>query len=774
MQSILILSIILMCSSVVSGAPAAKDLVIWDNKPAGNKWDIAYPVGNGRLGAMPFGNFPEEKILINEESIWSRSGKMAMPENSFEHLEKVRELEAAGDYQGADRHFEKTLMDGRNPDGYQLVGWLQIAYQDSGELKETYRELDLKTGVARNVYRLADGGKITQRVFAGGADDIIVVTVSATKKIGVRVSLDGGVIENGDIVKTASASGNNATKFVGRARVLSSVKAQVADNALEIKDTDAVTIYVSATTDFNRRDSANKLPEGWQKKALKDLDALKGKSAEEVEKAAVAEHKTYFDRLDADFGKTSDEILALPTRERLGRIKKGSHDDPDLIETYFQFGRYLLVGSSRPGCFPANLQGVWNPHMRAPWGSDYHLNINIQMNYWPAEATNLGEMHLPLFDLIRYFQPNGKDMAKKLGMRGWCMPHATDLWANPKLMSRKAFWGGSFFGGQWMTFHILEHYRFNREKSFLEENWDILTASTEFVESWLIPGPEEGQLMARPSCSPENIFSYKKKDGGNANAAISAGNTFDQFMILQVFSDYLEAAEILKKTNDPFVKKVKATLPKVYVPRVADDGRLMEWRLPFGEPRPGHRHISHVIGAYPGNQIDLDDDPVMRDAVMKSIEGRLKKGGAGTGWSRAWTIGMFARLSDKVRAYGNLHAILVRSTLDNLWDSHPPFQIDGNFGATAAVAEMLLHSHNEELKLLPAIPEEWPEGHVNGLRGRGDYTVDISWKDGKLSEATVKAGKNAGNEVRVAYEGKAKVVKLKPGNSATVSLTDFE
>jgi len=723
---------------------------------------------------MPFGNYPQEKILINEETIWHRGNRLVMPDDSFEHLQKMVELEAAGDYQAVDRYFEQKIQGGaRSPDSYQLLGWLNLEYQYAAALKSTRRELDLKTGVARNVYTLEDGTEITQKVFVSAPDDVVVIAIYGDR-FGVKISLDGSTIENGEIVKVGAATGKDATRYVGRARISEADNVQAVENAIEVKDTQRCTIYLSVATDFDRSNSGAKLAEGWEKKAAEDLDRLKGKTACAMEEAAVADHGKYFGRLDVDFGKTPDDVLALPTRERLQRIKEGKHDDPDLVETYFQFGRYLLIASSRPGCFPANLQGVWNPHMKAPWGSDYHLNINIQMNYWLAETTNLPEMHAPLFDLIRYFQPNGREMAKKLGMKGWCMGHSTDIWANARIMAKRAYWGGSFFGGQWMTFHILEHYRFNRNKRFLEENWDLLTASTEFVESWLIPGPEEGMLMARPSCSPENSFTYADKNGKKVRAALSAGNTFDQFMILQVFNDYLEAAEVLGKSSDPFVQKIKATVPRVYRPRVGKDGRLMEWRLPFGEREPGHRHISHVIGAYPGNQINLGEDPAMRDAVMKSIEGRLKRGGAGTGWSRAWTIGMFARLSDKVRAHENLHAILVRSTLDNLWDRHPPFQIDGNFGATAAVAEMLLHSHNNEIKLLPALPEQWPNGHANGLRARGDYTVDVSWKDGRLDTATVHAGRNASGSIRIVCEGAKTEIELKPGETAILAARDFK
>ncbi|MDA3925634.1 MAG: glycoside hydrolase family 95 protein [Kiritimatiellae bacterium] len=772
MKKIVQLLIFIACVSSVFAKPENTNLVIWDDGPA-SSWDVAYPVGNGRLGAMPFADFPKEKILINEETIWDRSSPMMTQENSLSHLEKVRDLEAAGDYKGAGQYFEKHMQDGRNPDGYQLVGWLNLEYRNTAALKDTYRGLDLKTGVARTAYTLADGSVITQEVFVGGGDDVVAVTISADKEIEMTISLDGATVVDGDLVKVASGSGEGATKFVSRVRVLPADKIQKVGNALEVKGAGTITIYLAVATDFNRKDSGSKLADGWQKKPLLQLNALKKNSVAKVKDKAVAEHKAYFDRMDVDFGKTSDAVLALPTRMRLQRIKKGEHDDPDLIESYFQFARYLLIASSRPGCFPANLQGVWNPHKKAPWGSDYHLNINIQMNYWLADTTNLSDLHKPLFDLIRYFQPNGKEMAKRLGMKGWCMGHATDIWANAKIMSSRAYWGGSFFGGQWMTFHILDSYRFNCDKRLLEENWDILTASAVFTESWLIPGPDKGMLMSRPSCSPENSFKYTDKEGKTQTASISAGNTFDQFMILQVFNDYLEAAEVLGKSDDAVVQRIKAVIPRIYRPRVAADGRLMEWRLPFGEKEPGHRHISHVIGAYPGNQLNLDEDPKMRDAVRGSIEGRLAKGGAGTGWSRAWTIGMYARLSDKARAYEHLHAILTRSTLDNLWDSHPPFQIDGNFGASAAIAEMLVHSHNKEIKVLPALPDQWPDGHVNGLRARGDFTVDISWKDGELVEVRVQAGERAQESIRVVYNNKAVKLSIKRGETITLNKNRF-
>jgi len=760
-----ILPAFIMPTAMAAGPP---EIIIRDDAPA-SRWDHAYPVGNGRLGAMPWGGFPEEKILINEETIWANTGEMKIGEDAPRHLETIRELVAKGDFRAADRHFEKHIQDAKDPNTYELVGWLELQYQGDAALAATRRELDLRTGKATSHHTLGDGATITQEVFASAPDDLIVVRISASRPVSLRVAMDGAKVENGEMVLDARAAGPLGARFIARVRAHSTDGVRAAENALMLENIREATLCLAVATDVDRQQPGDPLPDGWRDKARHDLDAAAVKTPRQLEDDALADHRKYFDRVSVDFGETAADIRRLTTPQRLERIRKGGHDDPDLIETYFQFGRYLLIASSRPGCFPANLQGLWNAHKKAPWGSDYHLNINLQMNYWLAETTNLAEMHGPLFHLMRTYQKRGREMAARMGLEGWGMGHCSDLWGYAKPMSRTAYWGGSMLSAQWLTFHILEHYRFNLDRTFLDEQWDILTASARFAESWLIPGPD-GQLISRPSSSPENTFLYTDAAGQQQEASLSAGVTFDQFMILQVFHDYLEAAAALGKSDDAYVRNIGTLIPKLYQPRIWEDGRLMEWMHPFGEKEPGHRHISHVIGAYPGNRINLDKDREMRSAVLKTIETRLARGGAATGWSRAWTIGMFSRLSDGEGAYENLHAILVRSTLPNLWDDHPPFQIDGNFGATAAMAEMLLHSHNDEIKLLPALPvTQWPEGHVTGLRARGDYTVDIEWKGGSLARAVIQAGPKAGGQIKLAYAGRTHTLELLPGTRRVVT-----
>lgn len=766
------------------GAEPADALQIRDDKPA-RKWDRAYPVGNGRLGAMLWGLYPVEQVLINEETIWENDGPMETPEDAAVHLEAIRELVAQRDYFAADRYFEKHLLHGQRPYHYQLAGWLEIHYPAGQELAGMHRSLDMTTGIATNVYALADGNVITQSVYASAPQDVIVVEVRAKTPISFGVSMRGpakkddaaprALSREGELILAGQASGKMGTRHVTRIRSHAPGLAQSEGDALTFADVTSATLILSVATDVNReRPASGPLPEGWQKKAQTDLQKAAALKVEALCSNAVADHRQYFERVDVEFGTTAKEIRSLPTEARINRLKESGLDDPDLVEDYFQFGRYLLIASSRPGTFPANLQGVWNAHLRPPWRSDYHLDVNLQMNYWLAETTNLAECHMPVFDLIGTLQPQGREMAKRCGMKGWAMGICTDLWGNARTMSSRARWSGNFLCGQWLIFQILHHYRFNRDPRFLESQWDVLTAATEFAEAWLMPGPD-GTLITRPGSSPENEFTYTDKNGETQVAAICEGTTYDQHIILEIFKDYLQAADALGKSEDPYVKKIAALLPKVYRPRIGADGRLMEWAHEFGEKQPGHRHLSHLIGAYPGNQINLDDDPKMRNAVTRSLQHRLENGGGGIGWSRAWVIALFARLSNAQEAYQSLEVMLARSTLPSLLNNRRPFQIEGNFGGTAAIAEMLLHSHNGEIKLLPALPtDHWPEGAFAGLRARGDLTVDVRWKNGRLTQATIRAGDHAQPSVKVVYGGKSLTVELAPGQKADLSARDFQ
>lgn len=732
------------------------------------EWLKALPLGNGSLGAMVFGDVPMERIQLNEETMWSGSPQHSDNPVAAENLQRIRQLLFEGRYREATELTNRTQVctgagsgSGNGKDvpygSFQTLGDLWIDFDCKDEYTDYYRDLDLETAVATVSYT-QDGVRYRREIFVSRPDQVMVVRMTADRRGALsftcrmtRPERFTTSCEAGQLVMSGALNdgyGGSNLRYMARLKAVTrGGETSCTDDALRVSGADEVILLLAASTDY-RLDYPLYKGRDYVNITRRAIEQAGYKSYTSLLKAHLKEYEPYFDRVSLRLG--GDESQDIPTDERLERVKQGA-DDEHLCELMFQYGRYLLIASSRPGTMPANLQGIWANKVQTPWNGDYHTNVNIQMNYWPAEVANLSECQLPLFNLIASLVKPGHETARvQYGMRGWVVHPITNIWGYTS-PGESSSWGMHPGGTGWLCQHICEHYRFTGDKDFLQRMYPVLKGAVEFYLDWLTVDPRSGKLVSGPAASPEN--SFVAPDGSRAQ--ISMGPTHDQQVIWQLFDDFGMASRELG-IDDDLVHRVAAAKANLAPTKIGHDGRIMEWAEEFEEVEPGHRHISHLFAVHPGAQINMLQTPELAAAAGKSMDYRIAHGGGHTGWSSAWLIIQYARLLRGEQAKGSLDTVLRRCVMPNLFTQHPPFQMDANFGTTVGIAEMLLQSHVYDngayvLQLLPALPAAWPDGEFTGLKARGGFEVSARWQAGRMVELRVKSLLD--NDFRVWYDG---------------------